>query len=320
MDVRLDTMRLNFHKIRDKRGEIYCIFESLGGRIDKLKDIYKEFITSNTKSAFILGLDSFNFQNKLMDHELSELERRYDLIMNRIYCEYYKLNGMILNYCNTYMTDDVKLLELIKSKTEYPIYKNLEIYKRYDFSLIIEIHDDIISKISTMLNYLNMKQELLSKYQAKSNIGLNINNFVSAYEHEVYAIERQIKLFCEYDEFFHKLHLKYLNRFLQKLKMFVAQVSDDIKFDKVNPRQSMNETNEFFEKDSLSGSPIEEPDEHLYTLIPEEVNIIAMRDLDESISNLSTDGISSTSVAVLDEDLDAKGEDIDAKEKDLDAK
>ncbi len=41
-----------------------------------------------------------------------------------MYCEYYKLYKIIIDYANNNMNDDQKFLDTICSKTNYPTYKD----------------------------------------------------------------------------------------------------------------------------------------------------------------------------------------------------
>ena len=234
MDGKFNELKLTFNGIKNLREEINSIFDNLEQRVLKLKDLYKDFIDQNTTTLFIFGLDSFYFQNKLIDIELGDMKKFYDLIMNRMYCEYYKLYKIIIDYANNNMNDDQKFLDTICSKTNYPTYKDLEPYKKYEFLFISEIHDDIVQTLIAMNNYITNKKLILTSYQLRSNVGLNINNFVSSYEFELSSIESQLALFCSYVDFFHELHLKYMERFIIKIQILYGQVNHDIKFDEVS--------------------------------------------------------------------------------------
>jgi hypothetical protein len=247
MDRKFDTLKSTFHGIKNIREEINSIFANLEVRVIKLKDIYKEFINKNSTTLFIFGLDSFYFQNKLIDNECSDMKKFYDLIMNRMYCEYYKLYKIILEYVNTNLSDDEKFIDSIRNKNVYPAYKDLEPYKQYSFTLIDELHNDITDTLIAMNNYISNRQHILSSYKLRSDVGLNINNFVSTYEFEVSSVEGQLTLFCRYIDFFHELHLKYLKRFAMKIQIIYGQVDHDINFDEVSlnnksdKKQYMNE-------------------------------------------------------------------------------
>ena len=66
-------------------------------------------------------LDSFSFQNKLVQAEYEFIQRLYQMIDNRIYGEYYKLWVSMNQYSK----------ELLKEETyRFPTYKDLEPMKQ----------------------------------------------------------------------------------------------------------------------------------------------------------------------------------------------
>ena len=97
MEENLAKVKFVFDKIKDMRLEIGGLFDILDGRITKLEEIYDGFI-KNTKmfksgdiKVFIFSLDSFYFQNSLIKREYRYLRNYYNIIVNRMYGEYYKL-------------------------------------------------------------------------------------------------------------------------------------------------------------------------------------------------------------------------------------
>jgi hypothetical protein len=196
MESKFNEIKKTFNVIKDIREEINSIFANLEQRISKLKELYRDFINTNNSSLFVFGLDSFYFQNKLIDIEDNDMRKFYDLIMNRMYCEYYKLFKIISEYCKNNLNDDPKLIESLAKQNTYPNYKDLEPYKKYDFKFVDSLHEDITSTLININNYLSTKNHVLSSYKLRSDVGLNINNFVSTYEFEVSSINSQMHLFC----------------------------------------------------------------------------------------------------------------------------
>ena len=102
MDDKLTKVKLVFDNVKEMRSEIAILFDSLNGRIKKLKEMYSEFVTY-TKSiktadvkSFIFSLDSFYFQTSLLQKEYDYLKDYYGIIVNRMYGEYYKLLKLII--------------------------------------------------------------------------------------------------------------------------------------------------------------------------------------------------------------------------------
>jgi hypothetical protein len=88
-----------------------------------LKVFYSEFIKDSKNAMFIFGLDSFHFQSKLIDIEYDEMKRMFLVINNRMYCEYFKLHKIIVEYNGgTFNVPlDIKNLKLGNISCEAPI-------------------------------------------------------------------------------------------------------------------------------------------------------------------------------------------------------
>ena len=233
MEERLSNLKTNFIKIVEARDNNINIFSILYSRILKIKENYAEFIKNNKQQLFIFTLDSFHFQGKLIDIEYNDMKRLFYSIMNKMYCEYYKLYKIIINYVNENV-DDKKVIELINVNTNYPEYKDLEPFKQYDFQYIQVLHENIIVILNAVNGYLLNKEHDLKIYQNKNNIGFNIDNFVNTFHFNNIIMKEKITLFITYIEFFHKMHTKYLTRFTTKIQLMLSQINHDIKFE--NPQ------------------------------------------------------------------------------------
>jgi hypothetical protein len=77
MESRLVKLKSDFNNIITVRNSVKNIFDILQVRIDKLKLFYKEFIKNNKTEMFVFGLDSFHFQNKLIDIEYDDMKRLF---------------------------------------------------------------------------------------------------------------------------------------------------------------------------------------------------------------------------------------------------
>jgi hypothetical protein len=233
MEERLSNLKTNFIKIVEARDNNINIFSILHSRILKIKENYAEFIKNNKQQLFIFTLDSFHFQGKLIDIEYNDMKRLFYSIMNKMYCEYYKLYKIIIDYVNENV-DDKKVIELINVNTNYPEYKDLEPFKQYDFQYIQVLHENIIVILNAVNGYLLNKEHDLKIYQNKNNIGFNIDNFVNTFHFNNVIMKEKITLFITYIEFFHKMHTKYLTRFTTKIQLMLSQINHDIKFE--NPQ------------------------------------------------------------------------------------
>ena len=82
----------------DVRAQVHATFVGLNNIVYKLNNIYAEFIKTNQDKVLIFGLDSLRFQSKLIGIEYEDMKRLFYAINNRMYCEYYKLYKIIMDY------------------------------------------------------------------------------------------------------------------------------------------------------------------------------------------------------------------------------
>jgi hypothetical protein len=246
MESRLLNLKNDFNNLINIRNNVKNIFEILQSRIDKLKILYSEFIQNNKNQVFVFGLDSFHFQSKLIDIEYDDIKRLFMAIGNRMYCEYFKLNKIIIEYILNNIKDK-KITEILKINN-YPIYKDLEPFKEYKFETLMDIHENILKMITILVSELNNKENELTIHKSKQHIGLNIDNFVTTFNYNNNVMKERIIMFITYIEFFHKLHTKYLKRFSNKIQLIYTDINNDIKFDESLEINSSNS--------STSGSKI----------------------------------------------------------------
>jgi hypothetical protein len=241
MESRIVNLKNDFNNLINIRNNVKNIFEILQLRIDKLKLLYSEFIQNNKNQVFVFGLDSFHFQSKLIDIEYDDTKRLFMAIGNRMYCEYFKLNKIIIEYILNNINDK-KITEIIHVNN-YPIYKDLEPFKEYKFETLMDIHENILKMVTILVSELNNKENELTIHKTKQHIGLNIDNFVTTFNFNNNVMKERITMFITYIEFFHKLHTKYLKRFSNKIQLIYTDINNDIKFDEsleINSPSSRN--------------------------------------------------------------------------------
>jgi hypothetical protein len=237
MEERLSILKNDFNAIIDFKENNISSLQLLGTRIKKIKGIYADFINVNRDNLFVFTLDSFHFQGKLIDIEYEDMMRLFYAITNRMYCDYYKLFKIIIEYVNEYVPDK-KLSELIRVNDSYPTYKDLEPFKQYEFHYIQSLHEIILVILTYLNTFIINKNHDLKVYQSKNKIGLNIDSFVNTFNFNNTVMKEKTGLFITYIEFFHKLHTKYLKRFTMKLQLMMSQINNDIKLD--DPNESKN--------------------------------------------------------------------------------
>ena len=101
------------------------------------------------------------------------MKRLFSSILNRMYCEFFKLYKIITDYIKTSITDK-KIKELLNIHNQYPVYKDLEPFKVYDFETIENIHAVILELLYSLVNLHFTKEDELKKYQNKKSRSLNL--------------------------------------------------------------------------------------------------------------------------------------------------
>ena len=252
MESNIVKLKNEFNDIINVRTSVKNIFDILQARIDKLKLFYAEFIKNDTSGLFVFGLDSFHFQSKLIDIEYDDMKRLFLAINNRMYCEYFKLNKIILDYILTNINDK-KNVDIVKTNS-YPIYKDLEPFKEYKFETIQEIHENILNLLSIIVSVFMHKEHELSLHKKKQSIGLNIDNYINTFCYNNNVIREKINMFTAYIDFFHKMHIKYLKRFSTKIQLMYTNINNDIKFDEsIEMNGNKKEVNSPIDKRLLKG-------------------------------------------------------------------
>jgi hypothetical protein len=229
METKLVKLKSDFNDIINIRNTVKNVFDILQVRIDRLHQMHSEFIKTNKSEMFVFGLDSFHFQSKLIDIEYDDMRRLFLAINNRMYCEYFKLHKIIVDYISKNVFDK-KVSDLVKINN-FPIYKDLEPFKEYKFETILDIHENILNLLGMLMSTLLNKENELSIHKRKQSLGLNIDNFITSFNFNINVMREKIMMFITYIEFFHKMHSKYLKRFSNKIQLMYTHISNDIKFD-----------------------------------------------------------------------------------------
>jgi hypothetical protein len=172
-----------------------------------------------------------------------------------MYCEYFKLNKMIIEYILNSITDK-KIIDIFKVNA-FPIYKDIEPFKEYKFENLMGVHENILKMISVLITELNNKENELAIHKTKQCIGLNIDNFVTTFNYNNNVMREKIIMFTTYIEFFHKLHTKYLKRFSNKIQLVYKDINSDINFDKPVELNKSNNSINSERKDFVSSSDSE---------------------------------------------------------------
>lgn len=237
LSLDINTLKKNFDSILNLRKDIKSIFNTMKTKLDTLQLIYQEIIQTHKEKDFTFGIDSFYFQTSLLKEDYTHLYSIYKKIDNRLYCEYYNLYRMILDY----ITNEIKLVN-IKDKIykEFKPYKHLNTDITYGIDNIIELHSKIIESIIELENILSERETILSNDKKQSNMGINIENLINIESYFYTILKAKIDMFKQHLDIFNIHHKKYYNKLFMKSKLQVKMISEEIFLNQFTQNYNMN--------------------------------------------------------------------------------
>ena len=233
---RIKNLKNNFEHVKKIRTDLLHILKDLDEKHTTLDTIYTQLVKSHTEKKYLFGLDSFHFQNKLIENENVNMRQIVALVDNQIYCEYYKFYKIICEYVLTEIKEE-KIHQHITPDKCYPIYKDLAPLAIYEFSITIEVHDQLLIIIQALVEFLELNESALAADKVHSDMGLHIDNLINAERFTNTILQERINLFINYLTTFHTHHRKYLNCLLIKSKIMAGFVNEEIRY-KENPLPS----------------------------------------------------------------------------------
>ena len=228
MDNKTNSNNTNgFIKIKQLRNDLNNIFTEIDTKINALTHIYSDMVKTHIDKNYTLGLDSFYFQNKLIQMEYDNMKTIFNFIDNRVYCEYYKLLKMLYEFINKEIKDKGAVEKLLITHKHYPAYKDLEPTKIYDFNITTEINNTINNIIIGLRHYTETKQEELFEKKKQSKMGINIDSMIHEQQYTIIILEERIHMFENYLNTFGTHHSKYFSRLTIKVKIMLGVVNED---------------------------------------------------------------------------------------------
>lgn len=216
-----------FHSVKQLRTDLNQIFGEIDEKVQILNELYNELAKTHQDKNYTIGLDSFHFQNKLIQMECENMKNLFNFIDNRIYCEYYKLHRMLFDFINKEIKDKVMVDKLLIAYKKYPLYKDLEPLKIYDFNITCEINNAIQHSIEELKTYLAEKKLELTDKKKRSEMGINIHSIIHEQLYNNIILEERINMFENYLDTFISHHSKYFSRLTIKLKLMLGIVNED---------------------------------------------------------------------------------------------
>ena len=239
---KMDKLKNNFESILALKRKVLQTKTEIHDRLQQVKKIYTDLMKQNTKKVMLFCLDAFFFQYKSFMLEIENIEKFRVLLNNRMYCDYYKLYTLIIQYFKDHSVEIDN--DDLNAKT-FPVYKELEPSQEYKLEDVKGIHASILYLINTLHIKSEGQRNTISGYSDDSKIGYSISNFLNTLQYENLILQEQTNLFLNYLAFFHISQKKQLKRVLSKLEDFTNEMDnnlhnnmsfsiDDIEDDNVN--------------------------------------------------------------------------------------
>ena len=236
----VSTVKTQFESILKMRSDIQTVFDILDGKLGVLKGIFDEIMKTHGHKDFVFGIDSFRFQNKLIETDYNNLTTIYRHIDNRIYCEYYNLYLMVQNYGKELIVAD-KLKKMPNFQLSFPAYRHLDTKVKYDIEVIKQMQDAVTGCLTDLETHLATKEQELNNDEEQSRLGLNIDNLVYTEMYRNAMLRARIEMFYRYLTVFHEHHSKYYTRLLLKVKLHLGIVNEDILIKQFNQQATAAE-------------------------------------------------------------------------------
>ena len=224
MDDEIFNLKNEFMEVKNTIDKIVEMRAAIKKKLGQLKEIHTDLIKDNdSKKIFLICLESFHFQYKVMHFDIDNLQRNFLMLTNRAYCDYYNLYNMLQKLFEDYKID-------IPTATQHPVYNDLEPFGEYSLENIYLMHDNAVELITCLIGKLRENELSVNKYKTKLQSGIRIANFINTLEYDNKILRDQIELYTNYCTFFQGTQLKYFIKLFDKIKMLRDEIDEDIKF------------------------------------------------------------------------------------------
>ena len=186
----IENYKDEFQEIVLKSEEIQFILSNINDNLVFLKMNYNEIIKKYSKNMLVFPLDSFYFQYKLLDFEIENFSKTFNLINNRMYGDYYKLYNVILTYCKN---NNILGGFNHYNNGGYNQYKDLNSFQKYDIQEINALQMDIFIVMQEILIYCMNRERLNNSIFISKVYRVKESAFVGEVESKTKPIRETLK-------------------------------------------------------------------------------------------------------------------------------
>jgi hypothetical protein len=220
---RVCNLKTEFVNVKDTIGKIVEIKITLKRKLAQLKEIHDDLIKDNgSKKIFLICLESFHFQYKVMIFDTDNLHRNFLLLTNRAYCDYYNLYNLL----HKLFEEEYKID--IPTTKKHLVYNDLEPFSEYKLDDLYLVYENAFELLTCLIGKLRENENLVKKYKSKSQSGIRIDNFINTLEYDNNILRDRIDLYTNYFDFFQNTQLKYFTKLLEKITALQKDIDSDI--------------------------------------------------------------------------------------------
>lgn len=234
-----NTVELNFEKIirnksicDDALAEIEDLNEKINNKYNFLQSTLLDNV--NTEIPIYLGIDSLNFQNKLLTLKIFNLKTIYNRTFVRIYADYYKVHKLIRKYITT--NTNIPSIDI-----NFTPYKDLDLERKYSFEEICKLQNTINQYIQSLYDLISKKNITIQPFINSDKAGFAVNYYISEENTNIGIYTNKCLLFINYLTTFNTYHNNYLLDFLLQCRFVIACLKKDIDFNNDNDILNIND-------------------------------------------------------------------------------
>ena len=223
--VNINKLKHNFQSLLKLQKNITDVRTTAHKKLQECKQVYNDLSKKNNKKVLLFCLDAFFFQYKTFTLEMEHLDKFRALLNNRVYCDYYKLNQLIVEFIKKNKAE----LDIEETETKsFPIYKELEPFQQYKPEDIRDIHNNILFLLNNLYNKCQEKYRERDSYNEKHQVGFTISNLINTLTYEINILLQQIRLYIDYLAFFHISQKKQMKRLSMKFSEFYDDIEANL--------------------------------------------------------------------------------------------
>ena len=147
---RVCNLKSEFVNVKETIGKIVEIKLTLKRKLAHLKEIHGDLIKDNaSKKIFLICLESFHFQYKVMIFDTDNLQRSFLLLTNRAYCDFYNLYNLLHK-----LFDEEYKIDIPTTK-KHLVYNDLEPFFEYKLDDLYLVYENAFELLTCLIGKLS---------------------------------------------------------------------------------------------------------------------------------------------------------------------